>query len=177
MLMELRQRLKKKAMDPLDDYALNIRRLAGRNESAIYEGPLRQMILTLPDMVVQIRRWVDEWPYVPSIDRTLRLVLFYLHNPLDLFPDHSMGLFGYLDDAYVAAAAYDRLLNGYPGSGLRMRPADERLARDVSKWLRLFRDLLPAEAAYLDSLLDKTDGKPFNGAVFRDLFAVGHGKE
>lgn len=177
MLMDLRNRLRKKATDPLDDYALNIRRLTGPNEASLYEEPLRQMILALPDMVAQIRRWVDEWPYIPSIDRTMRLVLFYLHNPLDLFPDYSMGLFGYLDDAYVAAAAYDRLLSGSPESGLRMRPADEMLARSVSKWLRLSRSLLPAETAYLENLLDKADGRPFNRADFHALSAVGRGKD
>jgi len=154
VLNELRRRLKEMAMDQMDLYSQKVRELAGPGDAALFDEPLRQMILALPDMLGQIRQLVDEWPYITSMRRGLNYLLSYLHNPADCFPDYKDELFGYMDDAYLVALVYDWFVNTSAVCGVPMKPHNKQLADQLPQWIRLSRTLAPAETAYLDSLFE-----------------------
>src|SRR5262245_48291494 len=112
-----RKQLTALSLDPKDSFAQQIRMLAGSHEAALYEAPLRQMILAMPEMVLQIRQGLLDTAQPWRIRRLHNFVLAYLYNPTDLLPEKTEGLFGYLDDAYLVALVYETAMR-------------ERLVRD-----------------------------------------------
>jgi len=160
MLNALKNQLKLMASDPNDPFTATIRELAGAREAVRYERPLRHMILAMPSMIAQIRTWFSE-PQSPSPRRRLHgFAMSYLYCPDDLLPLQRLGLFGYLDDAYVVANVYHRSMTEADSTGLRPFAEDERLSREVSQWLDLARRLLPEETATMDQMLDEAARTP-----------------
>lgn len=174
MLNALKNQLKLMASDPKDPYTATIRELVGAREAVRYEGPLRRMILAMPSMIAQIRAWFSE-SQLPSSSRRLHgFAMAYLYSPDDFLPVHRLGLFGYLDDAYLVARVYHLSMSESDSTGLRPFPEDEKLSREVPQWLDLARGLLPEETAAMDRMLDeaahKRDG---DFAVLLSLAAKG----
>lgn len=170
MLNALKNQLKLLAADPKDPYTATIRKLAGAREAVRYEAPLRRMILAMPSMIAQIRAWFTE-SQLPSSSRRLHgFAMAYLYSPDDLLPLHRLGLFGYLDDAYLVAKVYHLSMSEADSTGLRPFPEDARLSREIPQWLDLARGLLPEETAALDRMLDEAAHKPdgdFSGLLSR----------
>ena len=162
MLNALKNQLKLMAADPKDPFTSTIRKLVGAREAVHYEGPLRRMILAMPSMIAQIRGWFFESESSAPSRRLHGFAMAYLYSPDDLLPEHGLGLFGYLDDAYLVAKVYHRSMSEADSTGLRPFPEDEKLSQEVSQWIDLAKRLLPEETAAMDRMLDdaahKRDG-------------------
>ena len=154
MHRKLREHLKLLATDTKDPYAVIIRRLAGPKDAACLEDSLRRMILAMPYMLAQLESWTDE-SGLSSRHRFMRgFALAYLNNPENLLPARTLGLFGYMDEAYLLARVYDLTMREPDWSGQKHHVEDEELARNVPEWLELARRLLPKETARIDKLLE-----------------------
>jgi len=159
MLNALKNQLKVMAADPNDPYTATIRKLVGAREAVHYEGPLRRMILAMPSMIAQIRGWFSEFESPAPSRRLHGFAMAYLYSPDDLLPEHSLGLFGYLDDAYLVAKVYHRRMLEADSTGLWPFPEDEKLSQEVPQWIDLSKQLLPEETATMDRMLDAATQK------------------
>ena len=165
MLRALGEQLKVLAADPRNHYASDIRRLKGPREAVRYGQPLRRMILALPSMTRQLRKWSDRSGLPAPVLRMQRFALAYLYDPIDFLSAKSTGLFRYLDDAYLIAKIYHLTLAEHDRAGIRNRSDDQVLARSVAEWIELARRLLPKETSRIDYLLDEVArGKAGRGA-------------
>lgn len=153
MLRALGEQLKMLAADPKNHYASTIRQLTGPREAVRYGQPLRRMILALPLMIAQLRRWTDGSGLPVRVIRMQRFALAYLYDPIDFLSADSSGLFRYLDDAYLIARIYHLTLSDHDGSGIKNNGNDPALTKSVSDWIELTRRLLPKETSRIDAML------------------------
>lgn len=155
MLQQLQTRLNILAGDPADPFTGSIRALVGPRDAVQYERPMRELILAMPAMTAQIRNWITGTRFQSGITRLHGFAMAYLYSPQDLLPETTLGLFGYLDDAYLVARVYHRTLleaDCFASGGL---PADAPEPKDVHDWLRLAKQLIPRETSALDKMLDE----------------------
>lgn len=154
MLKAFKAQLKAMANDPRDPFSREIQKLAGPEAAPHYKQPLRRMVLSLPDMLSQIRRWKDIDGVGPQRRRLHDFVLAYLYNPTDILPEKTRGFFGYVDDAYLVAGAYQRTVDSEDWADLRPAVSDVELSLHIPDWMRMTQELLPRETAQIDKMLD-----------------------
>jgi len=115
---------------------------------------LRELIVAMPDLIAQIRAWAAD-PRVPRHEKQMQgFLLTYLYHPTDFLPESNWGLFGYLDDAYLVGRIYLDTLRTMRDSPASL-PNVEELAAAVPPWLENARQVIPAEAAKIDLLLNE----------------------
>jgi len=154
MLKALGEQLKVLAADPRNHFTSKLRALTGPREAARYGRPLRQLILALPRMTLQLRQWSDHSGLPPRVLRMQRFALSYLYDPIDFVSGDGVGLFRYIDDAYLIARIYESTLADHGGSGDKNH-GDRALAKSVPEWIELARRVLPKETAKIDALLEE----------------------
>lgn len=154
MLKAFKNQLKLMAMDPADSFAELLRRRVGAQEAALCEQPLRNMILVMPDMLVQIRVWMVEPGMSDELRRLQGFVLTYLYHPKDFLPEDHNGLFGYLDDAFLASLAFQRTLTERRGLGYDSS-MEREIAEQLPDWLKHVREVIPQEAEQIERMLDE----------------------
>jgi len=154
MLQALKSQLKTLAADPHDAFSDKIRKLVGASEAVHYTKPLRSLILVMPELIAQIRVWLDD-PAVPARQKRLHgFLLSYLYHPADFLPEDGAGLFGYLDDAYLVGSVYRRTLQHLDHRTRRVLPSLDGLSDQVMAWLELARKLLPAETQRIEQFVE-----------------------
>lgn len=115
---------------------------------------LRNFILVLPDMIRQIRVWLDA-AAIPAEVRNLHgFMLTYLYHPLDFVRDDSYGLLGYLDDAYLVGSVYLRIAAHLSSTDVHHRPKTDGLSRQLGSWLFLTAQIIPTECRKIDRMLE-----------------------
>lgn len=151
----IEEKLKSMANDPNDPFTGVIRKMVGPREAVFFEDPLRRMILAMPAIIAQIKVWVSGDMSQGPLGSIHRCLLSYLDNADDIVPDKSAGLFGYVDDAYLVSAAFDRTMHETDWAGLKPYLEQPSWAREVPSWLEITRKLLPEETAKIDRMLDQ----------------------
>lgn len=155
MLSAFHEKLKKLADDPGDAFRAAVIARVGPRDAVRYEGPVRNMILAVPEMLTQISVWSRDLGLPEPLRRAQMFALAYLYNPDDFLPESTHGLFGYVDDAYIAAAVYNRTLQEVGPAGLRPLVDNTALSLRVPAWVELTRALLPDETDRIERLLDE----------------------
>ena len=153
MPQQLQARLNSMAEDPSDPFTGSIRALVGPRDAVKYERPMRELILALPAMTARIHDWIGGTRSRSGIARLHGFAMAYLYSPDDLLPEARMGMFGYLDDAYLVARVYHRTLLEADCFGSGPLPAGAPQPGNVHDWIRIARQLLPVETAALDKML------------------------
>lgn len=155
MLQALKSQLTQLAEDPRDPFSEQIRRRIGPKEAVHYTKDLRSLILVMPELIAQIRAWLEEPAMPPAVKRLHGFLLTYLYHPADFLPEGSTGLFGYLDDAYFVGSAYLRTMEQMDHAARRTLPNLNDLRPQVSKWLEQARQLLPEETGRIERMLNE----------------------
>lgn len=155
MLQALKSQLRTLAEDPHDPFAANIRKRVGTVEAVHYTKPLRSLILVMPELIAQIRAWLEQPALTPRLKHLHGFLLSYLYHPTDFLPEDSVGLFGYLDDAYLVGSVYTRTVQQLDHRTRRTLPNLADLSGQMATWLDLARRLLPTETQQIDHLLDE----------------------
>ena len=145
MLKAFKNQLKQMSMDPADSFAELLRRRVGASKVSQHEQPLRNMILVMPDMLAQIKAWIEEPGMSADLRRLQGFVLTYLYHPKDILPEDSNGLFGYIDDAFLVSLAFQRTLAERRGLGYDSS-LERELAGQLPDWLKHAREVIPREA-------------------------------
>lgn len=154
MLQALKSQLRALAADPQDSFASHIRKRIGAAEAVHYTKPLRSLILVMPELIAQIRTWMEMPAIPPRLKRLHGFLLSYLYHPADFLPE-SDGLFGYLDDAYLVGRVYARTMQQLDHRTRCSLPNLGDLSGQVGPWLDLARRLLPDETQRIDHLLEE----------------------
>lgn len=154
MLRAFKNQLKLMSTDPTDLFLNHLRRRVGASEAARHEQPLRNMILVMPEMLTQIRAWMEEPGMSDELLKLQGFVLTYLYHPRDILPEDHNGLFGYLDDAFLVSLAFNRTLAerrwlGYDSS------MEREMADQLPGWLEHAREAIPREAAQVEQMLEE----------------------
>jgi uncharacterized membrane protein YkvA (DUF1232 family) len=150
----MKQILLNLAETTMDDFTQDIARRIPVGKRSKKVQDLKNFVLVLPEMVEQIRSWLDRAKGNQALRNLHGFMMTYLYHPEDFVPETGRGLFGYLDDAYLVGNIYYRaMLNLGAGQKLYL-PGQESLARRIRPWLRLTRRVLPAETERIDSMLD-----------------------
>lgn len=146
MNRQLKQDIRKLAAHPGDPGLPAFRalfRMRAGGQAAWVEKSLRSMIFMMPDLLERVRIQGCRPGMPKAVQRLYGYLLTYLYESRDIIPEDGNGLFGFVDDAYLVAAAYERTLE----------PEEDR--SQVRAWMEATRWILPVETAQLDRILDE----------------------
>lgn len=154
MLSALKKQLLFLSTQPEETIAKRFRHFPTYQQAVTSEVELKNFILCLPDLLQQINSWIES-PEVPkNIKQLYWYLMTYLYHSLDVLPEEEFGFWGYLDDAYFAGLAYQKILNEY-----RLLPAGGQspstFASQIEGWLQKTRQVLPTQTETLDLLFAK----------------------
>lgn len=125
---------------------------------------LKEFILLLPAIE---RRILDLWLWLPAsykLKNTVSHFLTYMYQSHDFIPENEgNGLFGYLDDVYLAALFYESIINEIEGAMefCLLREDGDVLGRIIGL-KRTARSVIPDEAVRIEKMLEeliKGDGR------------------
>ncbi|MBL8014311.1 MAG: DUF1232 domain-containing protein [Candidatus Omnitrophica bacterium] len=154
MLRAIKEQLKSLAQDEHKDFHVRLRKTVGKKATAILEERLKKVIVLMPDLVQRIH---DYWRMQPEASSTKRLgshLLSYLYLPKDLISEEDWGLFGYLDDAYMVAAVYERIIEELSSCGFKVLAGDLALHEDIKLYKRSIRIVIPNVCQKIDKIID-----------------------
>ena len=154
MLRAFKSQLKQMSLDSTDPFTILLHRRVGASHVARHEQPLRNMILVMPEMLTQIRAWMDEPGMSAELRRLQGFVLTYLYHPKDILPEDHNGLFGYLDDAFLVSLAFQRTLTERRGLGYDSS-IEREMAAQLPDWLEHVREVIPREARQVEHMLEE----------------------
>ena len=154
MLKALKNQLVLLAAQEQERFVAEVERRCHPPDAADTAAALRELIVAMPDLIAQIRAWAGD-PRVPRHEKQLQgFLLTYLYHPTDFLPESNWGLFGYLDDAYLVGRIYVDTLRTMSDSPSSL-PSVEEFGAAVPTWLESARQVIPAEAAKIDLLLNE----------------------
>ncbi len=164
MLETLKERLKELAALPINNFADRVRDRSGEKEDfPEITKELRAFIMVMPDMIAQLRAWMDEPKTPASLKELHGYMMTYLYHPVDFLPEEEDGLFGYLDDAYLVGSVYSRIYGGMNHVTRRHLPHMDGVSKQLPYWLSRTESLLPAETRKITSMLDElSEGNPIS---------------
>lgn len=123
-----------------------VRERVGKKATPILERRLRLFIYSMPGMIsCAIGEWSLKKP--EQAGKVGRILLDYIRNSNDYLPESKLGLFGYLDDSYLAACVYEKIAPD-PASAERMRD-----------YKNLARLVIPYETRKIDVLVEQISVK------------------
>lgn len=155
MLNAFQNHLKELAHDTKDPFTSIIKKIVGPSEAPHFEKPVRDMVLAMPAMIRQVGAWSEE-PAQPTETRRLHsFLLRYLYHSTDFLSEKNLGLFGYVDDAYIVSRVYARTLEEDDKVGLKPYVERAEIASEVRRWIETTRRLLPDETRKMDQLLSE----------------------
>jgi uncharacterized membrane protein YkvA (DUF1232 family) len=153
MLVSLKNHLKTLSKDSQSKFRAQIAERAGRSHVRRLAGPLQNFALVLPEMLAQVQVWSND-PRLPSEFRRMHgYVLTYLYHPEDLVNEEKHGLFGYLDDAYLAGVVYRLTWLKMSVLNSVLLPTSGSLAEQLDGWLDAAREVLPEETRRLNAVV------------------------
>ncbi len=149
MLRAFKERLKEMAADPKDPFNEIVRRRVGEALAPDLSVKLRNLTLLLPDMLGHIHAWSAAGRSNPEVLRISGDLLTYMYHPEDFIHDRQ-GLFGYVDDAFIAGLAYCEFLESM-GHRRGVSPS----IKEVRDMLAAARKVLPKECAEMTVLVEE----------------------
>lgn len=136
-----------------DDFEQELRARVPRYPARPLARRLKNFVMVMPDMIRQIRAWINDPASPPALKSLHGFMLTYLYHPLDFVPESNRGLFGYVDDAYLIGQLYLEAATRL--DRLNYLPNTESLSRQIPFWLRWTRLAIPKESAQVDALLSE----------------------
>ena len=145
------------------------RRVPGHKASACEED-LQDLVLMVPQLLERLNQMWQQPEVPPSFKRLSGYVRSYLCHPHDIIPEADGCLFGYADDAYLAAEVYLRAADSLPYDHPLKRGQEREFLLRVRALRSPARFVIAAEAERIDAIIDALlagDDRPFQG-VFSD---------
>lgn len=113
---------------------------------------LQNFVLCLPELLEQMGIWFASAQTPQPLRQTYGHLLAYVYHAGDVLSDEEYGFWGYLDDAYLVGAIYQKTLPHHPDTHRRF---DDQFDLQINTWLEATRAALPKHTAYLDTLADQ----------------------
>jgi uncharacterized membrane protein YkvA (DUF1232 family) len=154
MLKALKKRLKTMSEDSDDTFYAEIEKRVGADRARETVDLLRNFVLVMPEMLAQVRAWLNN----PNLDSNLKnlqgFCLTYLYHPEDLLKDKAYGLFGYLDDAYMVGLTYETTMNKIDYDVKKYLPNQADITKQIPLWIKTTREVLPKETENIDKSIE-----------------------
>ena len=77
----------------------------------------------------------------------------YIYHPFDFIPEERLGLFGYLDDAYLTGRIFIQTMNFTDYNARHFLPNMKNLTTNIPDWIMATRRVLPKETGKIDRML------------------------
>ncbi|MCA9395551.1 MAG: DUF1232 domain-containing protein [Candidatus Omnitrophica bacterium] len=158
MLSAFEAQLKNLAEEKWYQFHCEIRNRVGKRATPVFENKLKNLIVETPKRLNSIYR---HWNQIKNGDETRHLggfILAYLYNPTDFLSSEDYGLFGYLDDAYLVALAYERVLWEAHVCGNPLTEEEEDYLVNMKETRKLVRTIIPAESKQIEQMLQELIG-------------------
>ena len=153
MLQEFKNKLIHLAEENRDFFIHKIQERIPTDEGITMAVSMQNFILTMPELIIQIRRWMKDSRCPSHIKRMNGFLLTYIYHPFDFIPEERLGLFGYLDDAYLTGRVFIQTMNFTDHEARRFLPNMKNLATDIPNWIMATRRILPKETRKIDQML------------------------
>ncbi|MGA1824040.1 MAG: hypothetical protein ACMUIP_05185 [bacterium] len=153
MLQEFEFRLIFLAEEKKDFLIQRIQERIPSEEVSTIDNSLKKFVLAMPDMIIQIRRWMKDQAFPSHIKKLSSFLHTYIYHSSDFIPAERLGLFGYLDDAYLTGRIFIQAMNFIDHNALHFLPNMKNLATDIPKWVQTTRRILPKETVKIDQML------------------------
>jgi len=162
MLNAVKEDLKKLAVSPSDPFHALLRRRIGKKATALLESRLRHFVLMMPGLLHRIH---EHWRQPGASGKARRLggfVFAYLYNPKDFLAEDEYGFFGYLDDAYLVALVFEKVM--YEERDTRFHHTekeDRELLNQIASTKRYVKAVIPEETRRIEAMTESAirDGK------------------
>ncbi len=171
MLNSFQRKIDALILDPDDQFDMHIRKRIGvRAKKSLCED-LKEFIRLLPKVERRIFSLYILLPVNSKVKGVGSYFLTYMYNPQDFIAeDDRNGLFGYLDDAYLASLFYEVMLEEIESAkNLSVPMEDTVLLKKVIGLRRKAGGVIPEEAIKIKQMF----GELFAGeeATFNELFS------
>ena len=153
MLKAFKDQLRVLSIDPKDQFHMFIRKRVGKKATQILEKKLKKLILLTPGLVSRIYSVWSGLKAPLEIKRASGFLLTYMYHPKDFLAEDSLGLFGYLDDAYLVATVYERLIDELNERGLGATQDDERMASEIRSLKKSAKLVIRPEAEKIEKMV------------------------
>ena len=155
MLQEWKEQLRLLASGADSQFHVNIRKRVGKKATAILEKKLKELILLMPNLVSRTYAYWARQKSSSKVKKMAGFLLAYLYHPKDFLPEKEHGLFGYLDDAYLAALVYERVLKEASSDFEGLTSIDQGFLEKVESLKRSAKMVIPKEAQAIDRMVEE----------------------
>lgn len=153
MLKAMKEQLKHLAQTDQEYFHRYLRERVGKKATALLEEKLKEIIIIMPDLVTRVYFHWQRSPHPSPVKKLGGFLLTYLYTPEDFLSAKEWGLFGYLDDAYLVAKIYTRVIDEVREDHHRITKQDEQYY-DLAKYLKKYvRGVIPKESKKIDEML------------------------
>jgi len=148
MLNALQKKIDALILDPDDPLELWVKKRLGSRTPKGLADDLREFIRLIPKMERRIYALYVWLPQDSRVKEVSSYFLTYMYKPDDFIPENDRnGLFGFLDDAYLASLFYELMVEEIESSNqARIRREDIDLVRKVIGYRRKAAAVIPEEA-------------------------------
>lgn len=134
-----------------------IRARVGKKATLVLERKLKNLILLAPRLLAQAHKQGAN-PDVPSeIKKMTGFVLTYFYHPQDFLSEEDGALFGYLDDAYFAGVAYERILQSLIRADRALSKFDQDFLEQFGLIKRAVHLVIPDAARKIDQMVEEVE--------------------
>lgn len=169
MFVIIENHLKRIAAGKANLFHFQLRRRIGKRATAILETRLRNLILLMPRLLSRAYTHCSRGEVPSEMKKLTGFTLTYLYHPMDILPDGEDTLFGYLDDAYFVALAYEEILREISKDGEgRLDRFDRDFLRNIPLLKRSVSLVIPDEARKISEVVHGLlNGRPeaFHAAI------------
>lgn len=160
MLRKFKSKLIHLSEENRDFFIQKIQERIPSEESITIAISLRSFVLTMPDLIIQIHRWMKDPGCPTQIKKLVGFLFTYIYHPFDFIPEERQGLFGYLDDAYLAGRIFILTMNFTDYNSRYFLPNMKNLETDIPDWIKMTRSVIPEETDKIDQMLkDLLEGR------------------
>lgn len=170
MLNAFQKKLSALTLDPDDKFESHVRQRFGKNPPKNFSEELKGFVLLLPKILRRIFVLYAKLQPTSQVKEVGSHFLAYMYQPEDFLPENERnGLFGYLDDVYLAALFYELMLEEIESSKqFRISSEDAILLKKVTGLRSKAVAVIPEEAIKIRQMI----GELFEGdkTTFISLF-------
>ncbi len=116
---------------------------------------LKEFIFLMPTTLQLFSRYWNRKTTPPEAKRLSGFILTYVYQPQDFLPEESIGLFGYLDDAYMVVSTYLKIQEHYLADWHEKTREELELAERANRLITAPRLVVPEVTDKIDRALDK----------------------
>ena len=154
MLKALANELRNLADTTRDQFEEAIRKRLDGKTTEEQVSKLKEFIFLLPPALKQLSGYWNDKSTPTKAKEMSGLIISYILQPDDFLPEGSTGLFGYLDDAYVAVSAFLRIQDLYLRDWQDKTDEERGLAERARNLIVAPRIVIPDEVARIDKMID-----------------------